>query len=45
MLIMMLGIVVVLIIGVLNVGGFHIVLERASRSNRLEFFKLVLRIK
>ncbi|KAK7579580.1 hypothetical protein V9T40_000209 [Parthenolecanium corni] len=41
MIIMMLGIVVVLIIGLIKVGGFNIVFERASRSNRLEFFKLV----
>ncbi|XP_065216493.1 sodium-coupled monocarboxylate transporter 1-like [Planococcus citri] len=38
--IMMLGIVAVLIMGLVNVGGFGIVLERAAASNRLEFLNM-----
>lgn len=38
-LIMLLGIIIVLIIGISKIGGFHIIFERAATSDRLEFFK------
>ncbi|XKL67966.1 hypothetical protein PGB90_003457 [Kerria lacca] len=38
--IMMLGIIIVLVIGLFRIGGFHTVYERATASNRLEFLNL-----